>query len=889
MFQLRPYQETLKKNLYSSWDAGSKATIGVLSTGAGKTAIMSSIATDVNDPMCIIAHRQELVQQISIALARMGLRHNIVAADKTIKVIISQHIKEFGQSFYERRSHLTVAGVNTLIARKKELTQWANTIRFWMIDECFPAGTMIDGRPIETIKVGDFVRAYDDQSGEIRLSRVTRTFKNPAPDEMIDIKSGHHVIKVTKGHPIYTQRGWVCAGEIKTSDRILVDTLYELRKGGRANNRSTEIRVSEARPNILQSEMWLSTQGSKQSSKGQASRRNHVLGMLKQSTRTVPNCTTIREKRTSLLLKDLLSGIQASDFIENNGGDKQEIRQCPNDREQSNEIGRSSKEGIGRSEVNLTSTQDTGWKRATPDQSGNQVARHVWDHGVRGATCRRDEITGIGIADTLQDRLCEPTTEDSNRSRWTKSRQSTEARTGPKEGSVFAWQGVDSVSVHKRSNTDKLDDGYVYNIEVDEYHTYVAEGIVVHNCHHVLSDNMWGKATQMFPHARGLGFTASPIRCDRKSLHAAQGGVFHDMCVGPSMRDLITDGYLCDYRIFGPPQSINVSDLTVSKTTGDYTNPSLREAAKQSTITGDIVEHYLKIAAGKRGITFTVDVDSAVRTAELFRQAGVPAEAVSAKTPDAVRNAVIDKFRNGSILQLVNVDLFGEGFDVPAVEVVSMGRPTQSLGLYMQQFGRALRTMDGKERGIVIDHVGNMKQHGLPDAVRGWKLEAENRGRRGVIRDPDVMPVTTCVSCFQAYEAVTKTCPYCGHVHEPESRSEPKFVDGDLVEFSEELLKQLRAAKDAIDSDFVPIPAHLKGTAAEAGRVRKHGEKQLAQSELREAIAWWAGVRRDQGMEDSEIYRRFFHTFNIDILSAQGLGAKDAVELKTRVTERYWT
>lgn len=543
MFQLRPFQDTLKKSLYSSWDAGSKATIGVLPTGGGKTVIMSSIATDVNDPMCIIAHRQELVQQISIALARMGLRHNIIAAEKTIKVIISQHIKELGQSFYDRRSHLTVAGVNTLIARRKELTQWANTIRFWMIDEC----------------------------------------------------------------------------------------------------------------------------------------------------------------------------------------------------------------------------------------------------------------------------------------------------------------------------------------------------------HHVLFDNQWGKATQMFPHARGLGFTASPIRCDRKSLHAAQGGVFHDMCVGPSMRDLINDGYLCDYRIFGPPQSINVSDLTVSKTTGDYTNPSLREAAKQSTITGDIVEHYLKIAAGKRGITFTVDVDSAVRTAELFRQAGVPAEAVSAKTPDAVRNAVIDKFRNGSILQLVNVDLFGEGFDVPAVEVVSMGRPTQSLGLYMQQFGRALRTMDGKERGIVIDHVGNMKQHGLPDAVRGWKLEAENRGRRGVIRDPDVMPVTTCVSCFQAYEAVTKTCPYCGHVHEPESRSEPKFVDGDLVEFSEELLKQLRAAKDAIDSDFVPIPAHLKGTAAEAGRVRKHGEKQLAQSELREAIAWWAGIRRDRGMGDSEICRRFFHTFNIDILSAQGLGAKDAVELKTRVTERYWT
>ena len=104
MFQLHPFQQRLKLDLYASWDAGSIATVGVAPTGAGKTVIMSSLAADVNEPVCIIAHRQELVQQISIALARAGLPHNIIAAEKTIKVIITRHIQEFGKSFYDRRA-----------------------------------------------------------------------------------------------------------------------------------------------------------------------------------------------------------------------------------------------------------------------------------------------------------------------------------------------------------------------------------------------------------------------------------------------------------------------------------------------------------------------------------------------------------------------------------------------------------------------------------------------------------------------------------------------------------------------------------------------------------------------------------------------------------------
>ena len=83
---------------------------------------------------------------------------------------------------------------------------------------------------------------------------------------------------------------------------------------------------------------------------------------------------------------------------------------------------------------------------------------------------------------------------------------------------------------------------------------------------------------------------------------------------------------------------------------------------------------------------------------------------------------------------MVNVDLFGEGFDLPAIGSVSFARPTQSFPLYAQQFGRSLRVLEGKDRAIVIDHVGNVIRHGLPDAYRAHTLDSRERksGSAGV-------------------------------------------------------------------------------------------------------------------------------------------------------------
>jgi len=412
---------------------------------------------------------------------------------------------------------------------------------------------------------------------------------------------------------------------------------------------------------------------------------------------------------------------------------------------------------------------------------------------------------------------------------------------------------------------------------------------VIDESHHCIGNdhtqaNKWGKAVNMFPNARGLGVTATPVRADGKGLGRHTDGVFDTLIEGPGMRDLINQGYLTDYRIFAPPSDLDLSTVKTGSD-GDFSKPTLKTAIRKSQVVGDVVKHYLKIAPGKLGITFASDVETATDIAEQFRSAGVPAEMICAKTPDAERIRVLRRFKSRELLQLVNVDLFGEGFDLPSIEVVSMARPTQSFGLFAQQFGRSLRIMGGKHEAVIIDHVGNVIRHGLPDAPRVWTLDRREKRRNGT--PDDVIPVRACPACTAVYERIYKVCPYCGYEVKPMARSAIEFVDGDLTELDAATLAAMRG--EAVDLDLTPAEYLAKSGAGRLHHVaamsaaKRHTEKQKAQAVLRDAIALWAGHQRALGRPDSESYRRFYFKYHVDVLSAQALGTRDALTLTERI------
>lgn len=410
---------------------------------------------------------------------------------------------------------------------------------------------------------------------------------------------------------------------------------------------------------------------------------------------------------------------------------------------------------------------------------------------------------------------------------------------------------------------------------------------VIDEGHHVLKMNKWGKATELFPAtARGLLPTATAERSDGKGLGRHADGVVDALIVGPTGRDLMQAGYLCDYLVYAPTIDLHITREDIGAN-GDCKQQPLIRKTKASPIVGDIVDHYLRIAPGKLGLTFVPSVDICADVAAKFRSAGVPAEVISANTPEPIRREANRRLARGDLKQLINVDIYGEGFDCPAIEVVSFGRYTESYSLFSQQFGRALRIMEGKGKAIIIDHVGNFLRHsmrsGTPDMRDNWTLD--RRDRKTTERDPDAIPYKACPKCTAVYEAFYKSCPYCGYVTVPSVRSAPEFVDGDLTLIDPEWLARIQGEIARIDTDPAEIRRRMAGAGpvVAGGAAKQHRLRLEAQVELRGAIALWAGWQRYLKRDDSESYKRFYWRYGIDVMTAQTLGRGDAESLAARI------
>jgi len=416
--------------------------------------------------------------------------------------------------------------------------------------------------------------------------------------------------------------------------------------------------------------------------------------------------------------------------------------------------------------------------------------------------------------------------------------------------------------------------------------------------HHILKSNKWGQAVALFVNAKGLSVTATPERADGKGLGAEYDGVAETMVEGPKQRDLIRMGFLSDYKIFAPQSDLDLSDIQLGKD-GDITRSSAKKAVRRSKIIGDVVTQYLKIAPGKKGITFVPDIETANDIAARFNLFGIPAAAIDASTPDPERVELLRQFRKGRLMMLVNVDIFGEGFDLPSIEVVILARPTMSFSVFVQQCGRALRIMDGKEYAIIIDHVGNVARHAKAIEENGeliidlcrreWSLAGRQKTSRG--KDEDEIPIRSCLnpSCMQDYPAVYPQCPYCGYKPIPSVRSAPEFVDGDLTELDPLALSRLVGGIIKVDetpqeyldrSNFGMLPKTIV-----YANLKRHSNNQEAQKQLRESMACWAGWQKAKGWDGSERDRLFFFEFGIDKISAQALKRKEAEELKIRIDQ----
>lgn len=304
--------------------------------------------------------------------------------------------------------------------------------------------------------------------------------------------------------------------------------------------------------------------------------------------------------------------------------------------------------------------------------------------------------------------------------------------------------------------------------------------IIIDEAHHATAST-YTKIINAFPGAHILGVTATPERTDGTGLGQHAGGHFDKIVIGPQIYELIEGGFLVPPQVFAPTNSIDFGDF--HHRYGDFVKSEIEDAFDKPHITGDAVAHYRKLCDHKPAVAFCVSVAHAEHVAAEFRAAGYRSWSVDGNTDDRKRQWLIDGLGNGNVEVLTSCDLIGEGVDIPAIEAAILLRPTESMSLYLQQVGRALRPSPGKDRAIILDHAGNVIRHGMPDEHRPWTLDGKEKTSRAASEDEKGIRVKQCPECFNVHKPAPR-CLSCGHVYEIEGR-EVEEREGELKEITE--------------------------------------------------------------------------------------------------------
>ena len=149
--------------------------------------------------------------------------------------------------------------------------------------------------------------------------------------------------------------------------------------------------------------------------------------------------------------------------------------------------------------------------------------------------------------------------------------------------------------------------------------------IVFDEAHHVAAGS-WQKVIEKWPEAWRIGLTATPERLDGKGL----GPWFSKMVMGPSVRQLIAQGFLSPYRLVAPPPEYDLKGIAT--VAGDYAKDQLAERMDKPSITGCCVREYKQRVNGKRAIVRACSIEHSKHIADQFRAAGIPTEHVDGES-----------------------------------------------------------------------------------------------------------------------------------------------------------------------------------------------------------------------------------------------------------------
>lgn len=241
--------------------------------------------------------------------------------------------------------------------------------------------------------------------------------------------------------------------------------------------------------------------------------------------------------------------------------------------------------------------------------------------------------------------------------------------------------------------------------------------IIYDEAHHGMADTH-KKVIKHFKPKFKLGLTATPYRADGLDISDLFGEVVYSM----SLPEGLVKGYLAglDYQV--------VFDQSVREAIMKDFNPTsvvelrklMNVTPRNEEIVKNILEEKERIGlSGVQTIVFCQSVKHAQEMAILLR-----GKAYYSDLSRSAKERIFNDFRMGLLETICTVDMFNEGVNIPEARLLVFLRSTSSRTVFLQQLGRGLRKIKGKDKVSVLDFAANIERlENIEQLAQGTVLE----------------------------------------------------------------------------------------------------------------------------------------------------------------------
>jgi DNA repair protein RadD len=257
------------------------------------------------------------------------------------------------------------------------------------------------------------------------------------------------------------------------------------------------------------------------------------------------------------------------------------------------------------------------------------------------------------------------------------------------------------------------------------------------------------------PNAIAIGLTATPCRLDGQGLK----GAFDHLIEVASVQELVDQGHLVSSRVFKGPKIKGLEK--VHKQAGDYKADELSALVNTHDNVKGIVREWMRIAWGRPTVCFGSSVEHSKALCAEFNVNGIIAVHVDGTLKRTKefdeRAAAFSAFNSRRAMVLCNCGICTEGWDAPFCSCGIGARPTLSLSLYLQMFGRILRTCQGKKDALWLDFGNTTDTHGFVTDPHHWTLDGLDKKS-----EEKQKTLYKCKKCGAQMKSRPRYCPSCG-------------------------------------------------------------------------------------------------------------------------------